>query len=110
MRCTVLGSTPNLAAIFRTLSPVSLRAFKAVRIRASVSDATPSHDDVEFTPGCGLMEGIEGRALILGLCTGNAVVLVDLHRDVSLELPTTANSQAKGRERPYCVPKACAGR
>ena len=31
IRCTVLGSTPNRAAILRTLSPVSLRAFQSGR-------------------------------------------------------------------------------
>ena len=36
IRWTVLGSTPNRAAIFRTLSPVSLRTFRADRMRASV--------------------------------------------------------------------------
>jgi len=37
MRCTVLGSMPNRAAILRTLSPVSLRAFRAARMRASMA-------------------------------------------------------------------------
>jgi hypothetical protein len=39
IRCTVLGSTPNRAAILRTLSPVSLRAFSAAEMRASMSAA-----------------------------------------------------------------------
>jgi hypothetical protein len=32
IRCTVLGSTPNRTAILRTLSPVSLRAFRAAEM------------------------------------------------------------------------------
>ena len=39
IRCTVLASTPNRAAILRTLSPVSLRAFRAAEMRASMSAA-----------------------------------------------------------------------
>jgi hypothetical protein len=54
------------------------RADKILKATAEPIDA-PSHDDVEFTPGCSFVESIESWPLILGLGAGNPVVLVDLH-------------------------------
>ena len=69
-RCTVLGSTPNRTAILRTLSPVSLRAFRAAEMRASMN--------IELTACRRFMQGVERWPLVLALGAADAVIFVDV--------------------------------
>jgi hypothetical protein len=63
IRCTVLGSTPNRAAILRTLSPVSLRAFRAALMRRSISAAMRGRPSCAPIPGSSSQGSLDARTV-----------------------------------------------
>lgn len=99
IRCTVLGLTPNRAAILRTLSPVSLRAFRAAdRITGNKPLPTNIRDDiVERTDGIPLFVEEMTKAVLEAENEGASERVVAAIPSPSLTVPPSLHASLMAR-------------